>query len=104
MGKLQGISMGCDVCYTNHMKADQNDAEDLTVLLAAAGCNYIMGIPHGDDVMLNYQTTGFQETATVREVFGYHPIKEFEQWMEEMGLSHNGRLTDSAGDASTFLN
>lgn len=104
MGKLQGISMGCDVCYTNHMKADQNDAEDLTVLLAAAGCNYIMGIPHGDDVMLNYQTTGFQETATVREVFGYHPIKEFEQWMEEMGLSHNGRLTDRAGDASIFLN
>ncbi|KRM97322.1 ethanolamine ammonia-lyase subunit EutB [Loigolactobacillus rennini] len=104
MGKLQGISMGCDVCYTNHMKADQNDAEDLTVLLAAAGCNYIMGIPHGDDVMLNYQTTGFQETATVREVFGYHPIREFEQWMEEMGLSHNGRLTDRAGDASIFLN
>lgn len=104
MGKLQGISMGCDVCYTNHMKADQNDAEDLTILLAAAGCNYIMGIPHGDDVMLNYQTTGYQETATVREVFGYHPIKEFEKWMENMGLSHNGRLTDRAGDASIFLN
>lgn len=55
MGKLQGISMGCDVCYTNHMKADQNDAENLAVLLGAAGCNYIMGIPHADDVMLNYQ-------------------------------------------------
>lgn len=103
MGKLQGISMGCDVCYTNHMKADQNDAEDLTILLAAAGCNYIMGIPHGDDVMLNYQTTGYQESATVREVFGYHPIKEFEQWMEKMGISHNGKLTDRAGDASIFL-
>jgi ethanolamine ammonia-lyase large subunit len=85
------------------MKADQNDAEDLTILLAAAGCNYIMGIPHGDDVMLNYQTTGYQESATVREVFGYHPIKEFEQWMEKMGISHNGKLTDRAGDASIFL-
>ncbi|MFC6170853.1 ethanolamine ammonia-lyase subunit EutB [Loigolactobacillus jiayinensis] len=103
MGKLQGISMGCDVCYTNHMKADQNDAEDLTILLAAAGCNYIMGIPHADDVMLNYQTTGYQETATVRDVFGYHPIKEFEAWMEKMGISHNGKLTDRAGDASIFL-
>ncbi|QEA53116.1 ethanolamine ammonia-lyase subunit EutB [Loigolactobacillus coryniformis] len=103
MGKLQGISMGCDVCYTNHMKADQNDAEDLTILLAAAGCNYIMGVPHGDDVMLNYQSTGYQESATVREVFGYHPIKEFEQWMEKMGISHNGKLTDRAGDASIFL-
>ena len=68
MGKLTGISMGCDVCYTNHMKADQNDMENLTVLLAAAGCTYIMGIPHGDDVMLNYQTTGFHETATIREM------------------------------------
>lgn len=103
MGKLQGISMGCDVCYTNHMKADQNDADDLTILLAAAGCNYIMGVPHGDDVMLNYQSTGYQESATVREVFGYHPIKEFEQWMEKMGISHNGKLTDRAGDASIFL-
>ncbi|WP_300563103.1 ethanolamine ammonia-lyase subunit EutB [Companilactobacillus sp.] len=104
MGKLQGISMGCDVCYTNHMKADQNDGEDLTVLLAAAGCNYIMGIPHADDIMLNYQSTGFQETATVRDIFGYHPIKEFEDWMESMGISHNGKLTDRAGDASIFLN
>lgn len=104
MGKLQGISMGCDVCYTNHMKADQNDGEDLTVLLAAAGCNYIMGVPHADDIMLNYQSTGFQETATVRDIFGYHPIKEFEDWMESMDISHNGKLTDRAGDASIFLN
>lgn len=103
MGKLQGISMGCDVCYTNHMKADQNDAENLAVLLGAAGCNYIMGVPHADDVMLNYQSTGFQETATIREIFGYHPIKEFEDWMEEMGISKNGHLTERAGDASIFL-
>ena len=62
--------MGCDACYTNHMKADQNDIEDLAVLLTAAGCNYFMGIPHGDDVMLNYQTTGFHETAALRELYG----------------------------------
>ena len=67
MGKLTGIPMGCDACYTNHMKADQNDIEDLAVLLTAAGCNYFMGIPHGDDVMLNYQTTGFHETPPPRE-------------------------------------
>lgn len=103
MGKLTGLSMGCDVCYTNHMKADQNDAENLTVLLASAGCNYIMGVPHADDVMLNYQSTGFQETATIRELFGLHPIKEFEDWMEKIGISENGHLTERAGDASIFL-
>ncbi|MBF2356952.1 ethanolamine ammonia-lyase subunit EutB [Listeria welshimeri] len=103
MGKLTGISMGCDVCYTNHMKADQNDVENLSVLLTAAGCNFIMGIPHGDDVMLNYQTTGYHETATLRELFGLKPIKEFDQWMEKMGFSENGKLTSHAGDASIFL-
>ncbi|EEO7552191.1 ethanolamine ammonia-lyase subunit EutB [Listeria monocytogenes] len=103
MGKLTGISMGCDVCYTNHMKADQNDVENLSVLLTAAGCNFIMGIPHGDDVMLNYQTTGYHETATLRELFGLKPIKEFDQWMGKMGFSENGKLTSRAGDASIFL-
>ncbi|HAA4963710.1 TPA_asm: ethanolamine ammonia lyase large subunit [Listeria monocytogenes] len=103
MGKLTGISMGCDVCYTNHMKADQNDVENLSVLLTAAGCNFIMGIPHGDDVMLNYQTTGYHETATLRELFGLKPIEEFDQWMEKMGFSENGKLTSRAGDASIFL-
>lgn len=103
MGKLTGISMGCDACYTNHMKADQNDMENLTVLLAAAGCTYIMGIPHGDDVMLNYQTTGFHETATIREMFNLRPIKEFEEWLKKMGIMENGKLTQRAGDASLFL-
>lgn len=103
MGKLTGISMGCDVCYTNHMKADQNDAENLTVLLAVAGVNFIMAIPNGDDVMLNYQTTGYQETATIRQLLNKRPIKEFDQWMEKMGFSENGQLTDRAGDASVFL-
>lgn len=103
MGKLTGISMGCDVCYTNHMKADQNDMENLAVLLASAGCTYIMGIPNADDVMLNYQTTGFHETATIRDLFNLRPIKEFEEWLEKMGFMHDGKLTDLAGDASVFL-
>ena len=103
MGKLTGISMGCDVCYTNHMKADQNDMENLTILLASAGCTYIMGIPHAYDIMLNYQTTGFHETATIREMFNLRPIKEFEIWLEKMGFMSNGKLTPIAGDASVFL-
>ncbi len=103
MGKLSGLPMGCDACYTNHMKADQNDIENLAVLLATAGCTYFMGIPHGDDVMLNYQTTGYQETATLRELLGVKPIKPFEEWMEKMGIIENGKLTRRAGDASIFL-
>lgn len=103
MGKLTGISMGCDICYTNHMKADQNDAENLTVLLAVAGVNFVMGIPNADDVMLNYQTTGFHETATIRQLLNKRPTKEFDAWMEKMGFSENGRLTERAGDASVFL-
>lgn len=103
MGKLTGISMGCDVCYTNHMKADQNDMENLTILLASAGCTYIMGIPHADDIMLNYQTTGFHETATIRDLLNLRPIKEFEIWLEKMGFMDNGKLTPIAGDASVFL-
>jgi ethanolamine ammonia-lyase large subunit len=103
MGKLSGLPMGCDACYTNHMKADQNDIENLAVLLATAGCTYFMGIPHGDDVMLNYQTTGHQETATLRELLGVKPIKPFEEWMEKMGIIENGKFTKRAGDASIFL-
>lgn len=104
MGKLTGISMGCDACYTNHMKADQNDIENLATLLVAAGCNYIMGVPEGDDCMLMYQCTGYHEAASLREVFGLRPIKEFDQWLEKMGFSKDGKLTPLAGDASVFLN
>ena len=103
MGKLTGIPMGCDACYTNHMKADQNDIEDLAVLLTAAGCNYFMGIPHGDDVMLNYQTTGYHETAALRELFGLTAIKPFQGWLEKMGFVENGKLTPLAGDGSVLL-
>ena len=103
MGKLTGISMGCDCCYTNHMKADQNDIENLATLLTVAGCNYFMGIPHGDDIMLNYQTTGFRETAALRELTGKTAIPEFQRWLEKMGFVENGRLTKKAGDGSSLL-
>ena len=103
MGKLSGIPMGCDACYTNHMKADQNDIEKLAVLLTAAGCNYFMGIPHGDDVMLNYQTTGFRETAALRELFGLTAIAPFQRWLERMGFVEDGKLTARAGDGSALL-
>ena len=103
MGKLTGISMGCDCCYTNHMKADQNDIENLAGLLTLAGCNYFMGIPHGDDIMLNYQTTGFRETAALREITGKTAIPEFQKWLETMGFVENGRLTEKAGDGSSLL-
>jgi len=103
MGKLTGISMGCDCCYTNHMKADQNDIENLATLLTVAGCNYFMGIPHGDDIMLNYQTTGFRETAALRELTGKTAIPEFQQWLETMGFTENGKLTKKAGDGSSLL-
>ena len=103
MGKLTGISMGVDVCYTNHMKADQNDMENLATLLAAAGCNYFMGIPHGDDVMLNYQTTGPHDVATLRELFNFAPIKEFADWMEKIGITEDGKITKRFGDPSIFL-
>ena len=103
MGKLTGISMGCDCCYTNHMKADQNDIENLASLLTLAGCNSFMGIPHGDDIMLNYQTTGFRETAALREITGKTAIAPFQRWLEKMGFVENGKLTAKAGDGSCLL-
>lgn len=102
MGKLTGIPMGCDCCYTNHMDADQNDIENLSVLLTAAGVNYIIGVPSGDDIMLNYQTNAYHDVQALREIFGLHPIREFEQWLEKMGILENGRFTKYAGDPSIF--
>ena len=103
MGKLSGLPLGCDCCYTNHMKADQNDIENLSMLLAAAGCTYIMGVPEGDDCMLMYQCTGYHEAAALREILGLRPTKEFDAWLEKMGFSKDGKLTPLAGDASVFL-
>ena len=104
MGKLTGISMGVDVCYTNHIKADQNDIENLSALLVAAGCNYVMGVPHGDDIMLMYQCTGYHEGESLRKLFKKTAIPEFEAWMIKMGLiTKDRKLTPRFGDASIFL-
>ena len=92
MGKLLGLPMGCDVCYTNHAVADQNSAENLMVLLTAAGCNYFMGVPCGDDVMLSYQSTSFHDGAAMRKLFNLTPAPEFLAWLEQSGIFSNGQL------------
>jgi ethanolamine ammonia-lyase large subunit len=102
MGKLTGLPMGCDACYTNHARAGQNDLENLAVLLTAAGCTYFMGVPMGDDAMLSYQTTSFHDIAALRALFGRRPAPEFEHWMEHLGLMAGGALTARAGDPSFF--
>ena len=84
--KLLGLPMGCDICYTNHCEADQNDMDILMTLLAAAGLNYQMAIPGGDDVMLGYQTTSYHDIHYVRQLLGKRPAPEFEAWLEEMDL------------------
>ncbi len=103
MGKLTGISMGADVCYTNHARSTQNELENLAVLLGAAGVNYIMGIPMGDDSMLSYQSSSYHDAPSLRQLLRLRPLPEFEAWMEGLGLMHDGRLTQKAGDASFFL-
>ncbi|MPM11199.1 Ethanolamine ammonia-lyase heavy chain [bioreactor metagenome] len=102
MGKLSGIPMGCDCCYTNHMMADQNDIENLAFLLGGAGVNYILGVPTSDDIMLNYQTNAYHDVNAVRAILGKRPIREFEAWLERMGIMENGRLTKIAGDPTIF--
>lgn len=103
MGKLTGISMGVDICYTNHMKADQDDIENLAVLLTAAGTNYVIGVPMGDDIMLNYQCGSYHDAATLRHMFDLRPCPEFEPWLEKMGIMKDGKLTARAGDPTIFL-
>lgn len=103
MGKLTGIPMGVDACYTNHARATQNDIESLAVQLTAAGCNYFMAVPMGDDVMLAYQCTSYHDTPSLRQTFGLRPLPEFETWLEEMGLMKDGTLTEKAGDPTIFL-
>jgi len=85
-GKLLGVPMGCDVCYTNHAEADQDDMDAVLTLLAAAGCTYIMGVPGADDVMLNYQSTSFHDALYVRQVLGLRAAPEFEAWLERVGI------------------
>ena len=91
MGKLLGLPMGCDVCYTNHAEADQNSADNLLVLLAAAGCNYFMGVPCSDDVMLNYQSTSYHDALAVRRLFKLRPAPEFLAWLEGAGIYRDGK-------------
>jgi ethanolamine ammonia-lyase large subunit len=85
-GKLLGLPMGCDVCYTNHAEADQDDMDTLLTLLGVAGCTYIMGVPGADDIMLNYQSTSFHDALYVRQALGLRPAPEFEAWLVNMGI------------------
>lgn len=103
VGKLLGLPMGCDVCYTNHVDADQDTADQLLVLLATAGCNYVMGVPGSDDVMLNYQSTSHHDVAGVRELLGLRPAPEFETWLESVGVLRGGRLTQRGGSGPEAL-
>ena len=89
-GKLLGLPMGCDVCYTNHAEADQDDMDTLLTLLGVAGCNYIMGVPGADDIMLNYQSTSFHDSQYLRQVLGLRPAPEFEAWLEKMRITGTG--------------
>ena len=92
MGKLLGLPMGCDVCYTNHADADQNSADNLLMLLTAAGCNYFMGVPCSDDVMLNYQSTSYHDAAAMRRLFGLRPAPEFQAWLQATSVFDGNQL------------
>lgn len=101
-GKLLGVPMGMDICYTNHAEADQGDADVLLTLLGTAGCNYIMGVPGSDDVMLSYQTTSFHDALYLRRLLGLRPAPEFEAWLERAGIVEAGetfRLRDDMPEA-----
>ena len=103
MGKLLGVPMGIDACYTNHMNADQNDLENLSMLLILAGVNYFMGVPMGDDVMLSYQSTSFHDAASLRALMNLRPAPEFESWLEERDLMKDGKLTEKAGNPDLIM-
>jgi len=103
MGKLLGVPHGADACYTNHARCDQNDCENLATLLAAAGCNYFMAVPMGDDVMLSYQTTSYHDAAALRALLGLRPAPEFERWCVERGILEDGRLTKHAGSPALVM-
>ena len=97
-GKLLGLPMGCDVCYTNHAQADQDDMDNLLTLLGAAGVNFVMGVPGADDVMLNYQSTSFHDALYLRELLGLKRAPEFEAWLAKMHITDGaGRLQREAG-------
>ena len=92
-GKLLGLPMGCDICYTNHAEADQDDMDNLMVLLASAGLNFLIGVPGADDVMLNYQSTSFHDALVLRDLLGLKRAPEFEAWLQRVGVTGaDGRL------------
>jgi ethanolamine ammonia-lyase large subunit len=98
-GKLLGLPMGCDVCYTNHAEADQNDMDTLLTLLCVAGVNFVMGVPGADDVMLNYQSTSFHDALYARSVLGLRRAPEFETWLDRMGIADDrGNLLRKGAD------
>ena len=103
VGKLLGLPMGCDVCYTNHVAADQNSAENLLMLLSAAGCNFFMGVPGGDDVMLNYQTTSYHDAIAMRSLFALRPAPEFERWLETQQIMRAGMLLPPGASSGRLL-
>jgi len=90
-GKLMGLPMGCDVCYTNHAEADQDDMDNLLTMLAVAGCTYFMGVPGADDIMLNYQSTSFHDVLYLRSALKLRPAPEFEAWLERVGVMAEGQ-------------
>lgn len=95
-GKLMGLPMGCDVCYTNHAEADQDDMDTLLTLFGVAGIHFIMGVPGADDIMLNYQSTSFHDALYMRDTLGLRPAPEFEAWLQSMGIvDAAGRLQDA---------
>ena len=104
-GKLLGLPMGVDVCYTNHAEADQDDMDILLTALGAAGVNYVMGVPGADDVMLGYQSTSFHDALYLRELLELRPAPEFEAWMQRMGLGDaQGRLrADGAAESARLV-
>jgi ethanolamine ammonia-lyase large subunit len=102
MAKMHGMPMGVDICYTNHIRADQNDIEDLGVLLTAAGVNFIIAAPMGDDCMLNYQSLSYHDIATLRQTLNRRPAPLFEKWLEDVGIMEDGKLTSRAGDLTLF--
>jgi len=102
-GKLMGLPMGCDICYTNHAEADQDDMDALLTLLAAAGCNFIMGVPGADDIMLNYQSTSFHDALYVRQLLGLRPAPEFEEWLIKMGIMNEKHRIANTTDSRKML-
>jgi len=101
-GKLLGLPMGVDICYTNHAEADQDDMDNLLTLLGVAGCNFIMGVPGSDDIMLNYQSTSFHDALYIRNVLGLRPAPEFEHWLIKQGMMDNNGMIITQANSRLF--